>query len=1198
MSDRRSDDDEAFLDEAFDSLSTAAATGQPPDPGPWLEQRPDLATEITAIAELATEICPSVAHQSTPPTVPGYEIVRELGHGGMGAVYLARQTALADRLVALKVMPRGSALSTQARLRFHNEAAALARIRHPNVVAIYEVVDLGPTPAYAMEWIDGCTLFELVATWARNGRHPSSAALAHRLGAELPDHHAVDTIARWGEQLAGALAAAHAEGLLHRDVKPTNVMLRRDGTALLTDFGLVRDEESALMTRSGAFLGTPAYASPEQLAGDQVDERSDVYSLGATLYHGLAGEAPFGRAQQHAVLRAIEHGDLIALRQKNAAVPRDLATIVATAMAPEPSRRYGTAADLGADLRRYRHGQPITARPVGPIVRLGKYARRNRAAFYGALLGGVIVLAIAIATAAWFIQQSRVPGRIAEHVRAARLAVLDPRFDERVDYLIRHGGDGAPPSATSQPRLAAALRELDAALALRDDPEIRAERETIALADRLLADLPPGDALTELAPAVLESARTWRATGRLEHDPARLERMPGRDRRCLGLLAVLCAADALCIEAWRGLDLATGGDPLIDAALGQVYRQRGEPALAWPRLEAAYAHFHEAGFLAAAIAEVALACGDPAYALRMIERELGPATRASSPSADTIASAPAPETYDAETRIHADALFALGRIDEARTLYLRHASRGNVTPTSHDSLARFFRSEGDLDRALHHLWRLALRWPHPDRTARLADTLAAIWGQLGAQDREALVATSRHLPGTFLDHLEFVRSENALARHPELRALAARLELSWRQLTEWRDEIVPERRASPLVLAEPVQRLSHPPENTEIGTVLGPPTLAADGRTIAFAAGSSIADRSGRARSTTIYVHELATGRTRSVPPRPNGAPADGPSERPSLSSDGRWLAFYSRANRLVPEDDNNDWDCFLYDLTNGALACVSLDSHGQPIGLGNAAAQGQPAVSRDGRLIAFGNGPNHRAGAARVFDRNAVRVIWSTPTYSAGCVTPVAIDDAGRLLANSNARVLPNDRNDFMMDAFDFGIGGNRITRTSQRGEVSADASCQLVGTAPDDRWLLFETIAASLATIDHPSHSNLLLADRTTKRFTRINATHAGSLALGFGAATNGRITVFAAAGLVQRDASEPGEPCQIWRYDHGTRELAIVSRDRDGQLANGHCSWPRISADGHFVVFVTAASNLEPTASPTTQQLVGRRLARTPR
>ncbi|MBL8899384.1 MAG: serine/threonine protein kinase, partial [Planctomycetes bacterium] len=311
---------------------------------------------------------------------PGITVLEEIGRGGSGVVYRAEQKAL-GRVVALKVLSPALAASAHARERFLREARALGRVRHPQVVAIYDVFASEEICAYSMEWIEGSTL-------------------AKRLAASVGPLEARE-VAQFGAQIARALVAVHAAGLVHRDVKPSNLLLRADGSPVLGDFGLVRDEEQSAHTATGEFLGTAAYAAPEQLRGEQaaIGPWSDVYSLGVTLYVALADAMPFGRTSSSAeILRRIESGRRAALRKLNPRVPRDLETILAKAMEPVPARRYASAAELADDLERLLRFEPVRAKPAGVLLRLQRWMERSPQLAL-ALLALVATLALGSAVA-------------------------------------------------------------------------------------------------------------------------------------------------------------------------------------------------------------------------------------------------------------------------------------------------------------------------------------------------------------------------------------------------------------------------------------------------------------------------------------------------------------------------------------------------------------------------------------------------------------------------------------------------------------------------------------------------------------------------------------------------------------------------------------------------------------------------------
>jgi len=292
------------------------------------------------------------------PALPGYEILGELGRGGMGVVYKARQEKL-NRVVALKMI-LGGGHSGQAQLaRFLAEAAAVAQLQHPNIVQLFESNQHDGVPYFTLEFVAGGSLGQRLAGV------PLSAAEAARLV----------------ETLAHAVQYAHQHGIIHRDLKPVNVLLAEDGTPKITDFGLAKRLESdSGLTASGAIMGTPSYMAPEQAAGigKHVGPRADVYALGAILYECLTGRPPFrGPTPMETVIQVMmdEPAPPTELQSK---VPRDLETICLKCLHKEPAKRYETAAALAADLHRFLAGEPIQARPVGKTERLWRWCRRNR----------------------------------------------------------------------------------------------------------------------------------------------------------------------------------------------------------------------------------------------------------------------------------------------------------------------------------------------------------------------------------------------------------------------------------------------------------------------------------------------------------------------------------------------------------------------------------------------------------------------------------------------------------------------------------------------------------------------------------------------------------------------------------------------------------------------------------------------------
>jgi hypothetical protein len=287
------------------------------------------------------------------PVIPNYEILGELGRGGMGVVYKARQLAL-KRLVAIKVIRAGAGGEELA--RFHREAEAVARLQHPHIVQIHEVGEHAAGPFFAQELVQGGSLAQ-----ALNGD-----AWPARPAAQL-----LETLAR-------AVHHAHQRGIVHRDLKPDNVLLTADGTPKITDFGLAKYlDVSAGPTPTGAILGTPSYMAPEQAAGQTaVGPAADVYALGAMLYEVLTGRPPFQAETPLATLRQVLAQEPVPPSRSRAAVPRDLETICLTCLHKDPRRRYASALALADDLRCFLDGAPIRARPVGPGERLLRWCSR------------------------------------------------------------------------------------------------------------------------------------------------------------------------------------------------------------------------------------------------------------------------------------------------------------------------------------------------------------------------------------------------------------------------------------------------------------------------------------------------------------------------------------------------------------------------------------------------------------------------------------------------------------------------------------------------------------------------------------------------------------------------------------------------------------------------------------------------------
>ena len=326
-----------------------------------------------------------------------YSIVRELGRGGQGLVYLAEDTRLGRR-VALKVLTSWGAATEQVVERFRREAAIASRLEHPGICTVYETGTAQGVPYMAMRLVEGESLSNRIATSTTEG--VSEALSFIDLEDEEPtadteaDAPTSDTaaqttqaeilrIAKLMEAAARALHTAHEAGVIHRDIKPGNIMITPDGDPVLLDFGLAResDGDQPTLTQTGDIFGTPAYMAPEQLLAQrmQVDRRADVWALGVTLFECLCLKRPFEAPTRDGLYQQILHRDPPDLRKLNKSIPKDLAVIVQTATEKDRDRRYQTALDFAEDLRRFRTFEPIQAKPVGQLTKLVRWTQRNPA---------------------------------------------------------------------------------------------------------------------------------------------------------------------------------------------------------------------------------------------------------------------------------------------------------------------------------------------------------------------------------------------------------------------------------------------------------------------------------------------------------------------------------------------------------------------------------------------------------------------------------------------------------------------------------------------------------------------------------------------------------------------------------------------------------------------------------------------------
>jgi tetratricopeptide (TPR) repeat protein/predicted Ser/Thr protein kinase len=459
-------------------------------------------------------------HAAAPERIGPYRIVRRLGHGGMGVVYEVERDGLRFALKRLHPALGG----TRAQSRFVREADLLRRLDHPGIVGVVDVASELGEPYLVMDLVDGAPLSEAAREWS----------LDRRLEAVI--------------EVCAAVEAAHARGLLHRDLKPQNVLVGRNGRCMLVDFGLGAAEDDASLTSTGELLGTPRYMAPEQARGERVDARADVWGLGQILFE-LALDRPAIDAQSRAeVMRALEAGRLPRPRKLKPTLPVDLERVLLQALAFDRARRYASARLLAEDLERLRAGRPVLARPPGAWSRAWMRARRRPAL---AIACAVVPLAL-VALAGWIVL-ARVD-RARERSEAARWHL------ERAYVAWTRGSQDS------------ARREIEAALKLvPDDPAAH------ALRGALEPDPPPGAEPWSQALFALHAGKPLEAASVLEPFAerdilagvvaARALRAGGETNRAAALLDRLVAQSprslAAAVERGRSLREAEAADEAV-----------------------------------------------------------------------------------------------------------------------------------------------------------------------------------------------------------------------------------------------------------------------------------------------------------------------------------------------------------------------------------------------------------------------------------------------------------------------------------------------------------------------------------------------------------------------------------------------------------------------------------------------------------
>jgi serine/threonine protein kinase/outer membrane protein assembly factor BamB len=343
----------------LDEYLAALQAGKAPAREELLARYPELSAQLESLLAGIDFIHGVEKRPDDGRRIGDFRIVREVGRGGMGAVYEAEQLSLRRR-VALKVLRFGGVSDREAIERFRREAETVAKLHHTNIVPIFAVGSEQGVNYYAMQFIEGRSLADVIA------QHSG----------QLSPHQ----VAEWGLQAADALAHAHQRGVVHRDVKPSNLLLDEEGRLWLTDFGLACRQDDITLSLTGALLGTPRYMSPEQASATtkRVDQRSDLFSLGATLYELITSRPAFTGNTPHDVIQQILSSEPTPIRQFQRSCPRDLETIIMKCLAKAPAERYASAADLAADLRAFLDGRPIRARRSGVFERAARWVKKHQ----------------------------------------------------------------------------------------------------------------------------------------------------------------------------------------------------------------------------------------------------------------------------------------------------------------------------------------------------------------------------------------------------------------------------------------------------------------------------------------------------------------------------------------------------------------------------------------------------------------------------------------------------------------------------------------------------------------------------------------------------------------------------------------------------------------------------------------------------